>query len=187
MSTPLAPPFLATLDEPTPCYGLAAFFDADADADDRATAKRACLNCPVMATCARWGLEHRERGVWGGLDDYDRNAMRRAKCGTDGAFYRHRGLGEYCEECWTARAGRTRVAQLERLRTEDHGNRALYDLERRLGVQHCSKCKAWMREHSARRRARSRTEPPESVPAPESVPVTVIGAQAGAQQLADVA
>ena len=27
----------------------------------------ACLSCPVMAQCLRWGLEHNEWGVWGGI------------------------------------------------------------------------------------------------------------------------
>lgn len=58
--------------------------DADAffpvHASDTAAAKATCSDCPVRAECLTWALEHGERyGVWGGLDEAERDAIRRRK------------------------------------------------------------------------------------------------------------
>ena len=41
-------------------------------------AKRVCARCPVQSECLRWaivtGMEH---GVWGGMSEYERRALRR--------------------------------------------------------------------------------------------------------------
>lgn len=38
--------------------------------------KEICRECPVMAQCAKWALDHKERyGVWGGLSEGDRQAI----------------------------------------------------------------------------------------------------------------
>lgn len=43
-------------------------------------AKAICAQCPVLAHCRAYALEHRERGVWGGTSDQDRARLRaRAK------------------------------------------------------------------------------------------------------------
>ncbi|MFD4397267.1 WhiB family transcriptional regulator [Kitasatospora sp. NPDC058478] len=43
-------------------------------------AKAVCRDlCPVMDACARYAIDHNEQGVWGGLDDRDRQTLRRAR------------------------------------------------------------------------------------------------------------
>jgi len=41
-------------------------------------AKAVCGFCPVMERCKEWGIRHEEFGVWGGMDEYERRAVRRA-------------------------------------------------------------------------------------------------------------
>ncbi|WP_042370986.1 WhiB family transcriptional regulator [Streptacidiphilus neutrinimicus] len=42
-------------------------------------AKQVCGACTVANDCARWALRHGELyGIWGGLDEEDRRAARRA-------------------------------------------------------------------------------------------------------------
>ncbi|WP_411136840.1 WhiB family transcriptional regulator [Streptomyces sp. C10] len=41
-------------------------------------AKAVCRRCPVMGQCLQWALESRqESGVWGGMSEDERRAMRR--------------------------------------------------------------------------------------------------------------
>ena len=41
-------------------------------------AKAACRRCPVMEQCLQWALESgQDFGVWGGLSEDERRAMRR--------------------------------------------------------------------------------------------------------------
>lgn len=41
-------------------------------------AKAVCARCPVIDTCLEWALEHgMDSGVWGGLSEEDRRALRR--------------------------------------------------------------------------------------------------------------
>lgn len=43
-----------------------------------AEAKSVCARCPVLAECLTWALETGEdAGVWGGLDEDERRALRR--------------------------------------------------------------------------------------------------------------
>jgi WhiB family redox-sensing transcriptional regulator len=45
-----------------------------------AEAKQVCAGCPVMSECREWALESRqEYGVFGGLDEDERRALRRRK------------------------------------------------------------------------------------------------------------
>ncbi|MFJ4852428.1 WhiB family transcriptional regulator [Streptomyces sp. NPDC088730] len=45
-----------------------------------ANAKRICHTCPVMNTCLRWALnEHQDVGVWGGLDERERQKIHRRR------------------------------------------------------------------------------------------------------------
>lgn len=39
-------------------------------------AKSICAQCPVLARCRAYALEHQERGVWGGTSDRDRARLR---------------------------------------------------------------------------------------------------------------
>ena len=39
-------------------------------------AKAICAQCPVMARCRAYAVEHHERGVWGGTSDGDRARLR---------------------------------------------------------------------------------------------------------------
>jgi WhiB family transcriptional regulator, redox-sensing transcriptional regulator len=41
-------------------------------------AKKICLECPIMRECRNWALSRGEEfGVWGGLSDSDRRAIRK--------------------------------------------------------------------------------------------------------------
>lgn len=40
-------------------------------------AKAICLTCPVRAACLDYALANDERGIWGALDDRERDALRR--------------------------------------------------------------------------------------------------------------
>lgn len=41
-------------------------------------AKAVCHGCPVRAECLRWALENgQDTGVWGGLDENERRALKR--------------------------------------------------------------------------------------------------------------
>lgn len=43
-----------------------------------AAAKAICRACPVQLECRTWAVEHRnERGIWGGLTERERRALRR--------------------------------------------------------------------------------------------------------------
>lgn len=57
------------------------------DHDQRlATAKAICGGCPVVEPCRRWAISHRgELGVWGGLTETERRAIRRAAHGETAA------------------------------------------------------------------------------------------------------
>lgn len=59
------------------CYrtGDTRFFDETEKGRDQA--KRICAGCPVMADCRAHGIAHEKAGVWGGLDEDDRLALRR--------------------------------------------------------------------------------------------------------------
>ncbi|QQZ58386.1 WhiB family transcriptional regulator [Streptomyces microflavus] len=46
--------------------------------NDADAAVRICRRCPVMDTCAEWAIDTRQdSGVWGGLTEQDRAALRR--------------------------------------------------------------------------------------------------------------
>lgn len=47
-------------------------------ATDTRKAKKVCASCLVRSSCGAWALDHGEHGVWGGLDDEDRRAIREA-------------------------------------------------------------------------------------------------------------
>ncbi|HXF35895.1 MAG TPA: WhiB family transcriptional regulator [Actinomycetota bacterium] len=45
-----------------------------------ARAKAVCLACPVRVECLEWALETgQDAGVWGGLSEDERRALRRAR------------------------------------------------------------------------------------------------------------
>jgi WhiB family redox-sensing transcriptional regulator len=51
--------------------------DSDASAHQTQEAKAVCSRCEVAQTCLRWALETRqETGVWGGLSEDERRALR---------------------------------------------------------------------------------------------------------------
>src|SRR5688572_8950479 len=53
---------------------------------DARPAKRLCRHCPFKDSCLEWALEKNQQyGVWGGLDERQRRAIRRCregKCNT---------------------------------------------------------------------------------------------------------
>jgi WhiB family redox-sensing transcriptional regulator len=49
-------------------------------AEQTARAKIVCHACPVRAECLEWSLvTYQDAGVWGGLDEEERRAIRRAR------------------------------------------------------------------------------------------------------------
>lgn len=49
------------------------------DARGAARAKSLCGSCPVVVACGRHGIEHEDWGIWGGMDEQDRRAVRRTR------------------------------------------------------------------------------------------------------------
>lgn len=47
-----------------------------------AIAKRICDRCEVTAECLRYALDHNERGVWGGLSENERKALKKRRTAT---------------------------------------------------------------------------------------------------------
>jgi WhiB family redox-sensing transcriptional regulator len=45
---------------------------------DVSEAKAVCAGCPVRAVCAVWALERSVQGVWGGLTEVERRAVKLA-------------------------------------------------------------------------------------------------------------
>jgi WhiB family redox-sensing transcriptional regulator len=46
-------------------------------------AKAVCRRCPVVDTCLRWAMASaQDAGVWGGLSDYERRALKRRNART---------------------------------------------------------------------------------------------------------
>lgn len=48
------------------------------DARQADEARAICARCLVQAECLTYALDNREQGVWGGTDEADRRAMRKA-------------------------------------------------------------------------------------------------------------
>lgn len=44
-------------------------------------AKKVCLACPVRLQCLEYALSHGETGIWGGMTDRQRKAIRRVRDG----------------------------------------------------------------------------------------------------------
>lgn len=94
-------------------------------------AKAICAGCPVKAACLQHAIDTgEEHGIWGGLDETERAAMRGRKgrymgarqlapCGTTAAHRRHLRRGEPIDEaCREADLMDWRVRQAQR-RTND--------------------------------------------------------------------
>lgn len=60
------------------CRGLDPdlFFPEKAGAEIR-FAQAVCARCPVIAECREWGILHEIHGIWGGLTQNERRAIRR--------------------------------------------------------------------------------------------------------------
>jgi WhiB family redox-sensing transcriptional regulator len=65
------------------CRGLPAvwwFPGSHASRSSIRRAKAVCADCPVLDDCRRWALAHpRERGIWGGMTEGERRALRQRK------------------------------------------------------------------------------------------------------------
>lgn len=72
------PDFVRQLDGPTPCAGSSTH-DGDGTRTQQRTACAVCAPCPARQACALWALTHPTEagpGIWGGLTEEDRQAMR---------------------------------------------------------------------------------------------------------------
>ena len=72
--------------EGAPCHGRTRLFYSPGRGDqalvDQARAKAICRRCDVQAECLAFAMSTREEhGVWGGLDEYERRQLRRARSG----------------------------------------------------------------------------------------------------------
>lgn len=110
----------------------------DSDADffpiteaDEGPAKAVCGGCPVKGICRDFATERREKGIWGGMNERERDAYRRklraerrrnrgeagptcARCGG--------GKGMYvCDGCQRARRAAYNREWMERKRTAKAG------------------------------------------------------------------
>ena len=58
------------------------FPDTQADVNavnDTAMAKSICNRCPHRRECAEWGIANESHGIWGGLNNRARQAIRRQR------------------------------------------------------------------------------------------------------------
>lgn len=64
-------------------YGACAEVDPDLwfpkPNESTASARAVCLQCEVRLVCLEYALEHGERGIWGGTDEGQRKAIRKAR------------------------------------------------------------------------------------------------------------
>jgi WhiB family redox-sensing transcriptional regulator len=44
-----------------------------------AMAKEICADCPIVADCLQYAVEHDEPGIWGGTTEDERKVMRRRR------------------------------------------------------------------------------------------------------------
>jgi WhiB family redox-sensing transcriptional regulator len=69
--------------EPWQVRALCAQTDPEAffpgQGEPTAAAKAVCMRCPVRGECLAYALERDEHGVWGGLSERERRALRRAR------------------------------------------------------------------------------------------------------------
>ncbi len=61
-----------------------------------------CRQCPLIAECLEWAIEHREKGVWGGTTEEGRKVIRRrrARRGADGLTDAERARWAREAEAW---------------------------------------------------------------------------------------
>jgi WhiB family transcriptional regulator, redox-sensing transcriptional regulator len=57
------------------------FFPDATDNKQIAKAKAVCKLCPVQLQCREWALRTNEAGIWGGMTDEERRAVRRRRNG----------------------------------------------------------------------------------------------------------
>jgi WhiB family redox-sensing transcriptional regulator len=80
-------------------------------------AKAICALCPVQGECLEWALDtNQDAGVWGGVDEVERRAMRRRQRRKDPTSPIRHGTGRAydadrcrCPQCREANAQRHRV------------------------------------------------------------------------------
>lgn len=69
--------------EPWQVRALCAQTDPEAffpgQGEPAAAAKAVCMRCPVRAECLAYALERDEYGVWGGLSERQRRALKRSR------------------------------------------------------------------------------------------------------------
>lgn len=67
----------------TPCsnYPDAFFPEVGQGGDSQATqfARSACASCPIVASCADYGIKYERYGFWGGLSPRERSEIRRLR------------------------------------------------------------------------------------------------------------
>ena len=102
------------------------FFGGRGDNKSHAAAKAVCAGCEVRDECLAYALDNDERfGIWGGLSERQRRALRRERKGprvlrpivhgTEGGYRTHLRRGEEaCEACLVA----SRVAHRARKLSE---------------------------------------------------------------------
>ncbi len=47
--------------------------------EDHSEAKAVCASCPVREACREWGLKYEKFGIWGGLNERERNRLNRVR------------------------------------------------------------------------------------------------------------
>ena len=67
--------------EKAACAGLPVnyFYDVEESREafkEMALVRPVCMACPIQMDCLKWGFEHEEFGVWGGLTEAERDAFR---------------------------------------------------------------------------------------------------------------
>ena len=101
-------------------------------------AKAICAGCPVRTECLEYAVTNHELyGVWGGMTQTERRALRapkrphQARCGTESGYNRHRRvtLTEPCQACREAHAEAHRRRNSFRVKTTEE--REAYNAFRR--------------------------------------------------------
>jgi hypothetical protein len=146
-------------------YPVYHWFPESKEIEDQVLAMQVCSVCPVKEDCLEYSLWHEQDGIWGGMNQTDRQKLRKqrrirlrvpngepravhASCGTDSGYQslvrQAKKTGEPMKDCEACRKAHSLADQLRRERNpESERTRKRLDARKRV-----SKNKTWPADKS---------------------------------------